>query len=142
MTAKKVRVGVNGYGVIGKRVADAVRLQPDMELAGIADVSYDYRIQVAVGRGYPVYASQAEKRAEMEAAGLAVAGTLTDLLRQVDVIVDCTPKGVGARNQPAYQAARVKAIWQGGEHHALAGYSFVAQVNYAGACTRCTAGAG
>lgn len=32
----KVRVAVNGYGVIGKRVADAVALQEDMALAGVA----------------------------------------------------------------------------------------------------------
>ncbi len=44
--AGKTRVSVNGYGVIGKRVADAVRVQPDMELAGIADVVYDYRVRV------------------------------------------------------------------------------------------------
>ena len=31
----KVRVAVNGYGVIGKRVADAVALQEDMALARI-----------------------------------------------------------------------------------------------------------
>lgn len=29
----RIRLAVNGYGVIGKRVADAVRLMPDMELA-------------------------------------------------------------------------------------------------------------
>lgn len=43
----KVRVAVNGYGVIGKRVADAVALQEDMALAGVADVVHDYRLQVA-----------------------------------------------------------------------------------------------
>jgi glyceraldehyde-3-phosphate dehydrogenase (NAD(P)) len=32
-------VAVNGYGVIGKRVADAVVLQDDMQLAGVADVT-------------------------------------------------------------------------------------------------------
>lgn len=48
----RVRVAVNGYGVIGKRVADAVALQEDMELAGVADVVSDHRIQVAVSRGY------------------------------------------------------------------------------------------
>lgn len=31
---ERIRVAVNGYGVIGKRVADAVALQPDMTLAG------------------------------------------------------------------------------------------------------------
>jgi glyceraldehyde-3-phosphate dehydrogenase (NAD(P)+) (phosphorylating) len=30
-------VAVNGYGVIGKRVADAVRSQPDIELAGVPE---------------------------------------------------------------------------------------------------------
>jgi glyceraldehyde-3-phosphate dehydrogenase (NAD(P)) len=33
---KTTRVAVNGYGVIGKRVADAVAQQDDMELAGVA----------------------------------------------------------------------------------------------------------
>ena len=136
MADKPVRVAVNGYGVIGKRVADAVALQDDMELVGIADVVYDYRIKIAVERGYPIYASVPEKRAEMEAAGIPVAGTIDDLVKQVDIVADCTPKGIGAKNKGTYQAAGVKAIWQGGERHELAGYSFVAQVNYAGALNR------
>lgn len=136
MENNKARVAVNGYGVIGKRVADAVTLQEDMQLVGIADVVFDYRIRVAVERGYPIYASIPEKRAEMEAAGIPVRGVLDDLLQQVDVVVDCTPKGIGARNKDVYQSAGVKAIWQGGEKHELAGYSFVAQVNYEGALNR------
>ena len=32
----KIRVGVNGYGVIGRRIADAVTLRDDMELVGVA----------------------------------------------------------------------------------------------------------
>ncbi len=134
--SRKVRVGVNGYGVIGKRVADAVALQEDMELAGISDVTYDYRMRVAAEREYPIYASAPEKRGEMEQARIPVAGTLEDLLKQVDVVVDCTPKGIGARNKPIYEQAGVKAIFQGGEKHELAGYSFTAQVNYAGALNR------
>ena len=136
MASKQARVAVNGYGVIGKRVADAVALQDDMQLVGVADVVSDYRIKVAVERGYPIYASLAETRAEMEAAGIPLAGSLDDLLRQVDVVVDCSPKRIGAQNKDRYQAAGVKAIWQGGEPHELAGYSFVAQANYAGAIGR------
>ena len=132
----RVRVAVNGYGVIGKRVADAVALQEDMELAGVADVVSDHRIQVAVSRGYPVYASTPAGRAAMQAAGVPVAGTLDELLAQVDVVVDCTPKKVGAENRERYRAAGVRSIWQGGEKHEVAGYSFVAQVNYAGALRR------
>lgn len=134
--ADKVRVAVNGYGVIGKRVADAVTFQDDMELVGVSDVVYDYRIRVAVERGYPVYASVPESRAEMEAAGIPVAGGLEDLLRRVDVVVDCAPKKIAARNKERYEAAGVKGIFQGGEKHELTGYSFVAQVNYEGAVGR------
>ena len=125
-----VKVAVNGYGVIGKRVADAVVLQPDMELVGIADVARDYRIQLASGRGYPIYGATQEAVTAMREAGLEPAGGLEKLLRKVDVVVDAAPKRVGAANKAAYQAAGVKAIFQGGEEHELAGTSFVAQANY------------
>lgn len=133
---KKVRVAVNGYGVIGKRVADAVALQDDMTVVGVADVVADYRIRLAVERGYPVFASAPERRGDMESAAIPVAGTLDELIRQADVVVDCAPKKIGAANKARYVAAGVKAIFQGGEKHELAGYSFVAQVNYAGALNR------
>ena len=136
MTTGKARVAVNGYGVIGKRVADAVVLQDDMELVGVADVVTDYRLRVAVERGYPVYAATPEAAGAMQAAGITVAGTLDELLGQVDVVVDCTPKKLGAQNRPRYREAGVKSIWQGGEKHEVAGYSFVAQVNYEGALGR------
>lgn len=131
-----IRVAVNGYGVIGKRVADAVALQDDMQLVGVADVVSDYRIRVAVERGYAVYAAAAERTGDMEAAGVPIAGSLDELLSRTDVVVDCTPKGVAARNRERYRAAGVKSVWQGGEKHEIAGYSFVAQVNYAGALNR------
>jgi glyceraldehyde-3-phosphate dehydrogenase (NAD(P)) len=109
MANKNVRVAVNGYGVIGKRVADAVRLQPDMELIGVADVVSDYRVKAAVVLGLPIYASLPEKVDEMKAAGIPMAGTLDDLLAQVDVVVDATPKGIGAMNLERYRAGGVKA---------------------------------
>ena len=135
-SSRPVRVAVNGYGVIGKRVADAIALQDDMELVGIADVVTDYRIRVAVERGYDIYAAMGDARREMEGLGIPVSGGLEDLLGRIDVAVDCTPKKIGAQNRPKYQAAKVKSIWQGGEKHEVAGYSFVAQVNYAGAVGR------
>jgi glyceraldehyde-3-phosphate dehydrogenase (NAD(P)) len=89
-----------------------------------------------VVHGLPVYASLAEKADEMQAAGIPIKGTLDDLLAQVDAVVDCTPKGIGAKNLALYQAAGVKAIYQGGEKHTLTGHSFVAQANYASALGR------
>ena len=40
-TATPIRVAVNGYCVIGKRVAAAVLHQDDMSLSGISDVVTD-----------------------------------------------------------------------------------------------------
>jgi glyceraldehyde-3-phosphate dehydrogenase (NAD(P)) len=131
-----VRVAVNGYGVIGKRVADAVRVQPDMELVGISDVVSDYRVQTGAVLDLPIYASLPEKAGEMKDAGIPVEGTLHDLLDQIDVIVDCTPKGIGAKNLDHYREHAVKAIFQGGEKHSLTSHSFVAQANYATALGR------
>lgn len=130
MNNKKIRVAINGYGVIGKRVADAVRLQPDMELVGVGDVVSDYRVKTAVLLNIPIYASLPEKAGEMEAAGIPIVGTLDELLAQVDVVVDCTPKGIGAKNLVHYREVGVKAVYQGGEKHSLTGHSFVAQANY------------
>lgn len=131
----KTRVAVNGYGVIGKRVADAVLLQPDMELIGIADIITDWRIRAAAGR-FPLFASTAEARDSMGQAGLALSGDLDDLLAQADVVVDATPKHVAAGNLPRYRAAGVKVILQGGESHDTTGHSFVAQANYDSALGR------
>jgi glyceraldehyde-3-phosphate dehydrogenase (NAD(P)) len=132
----RVRVAINGYGVIGKRVADAVSAQDDMEIVGVADVTADYRLRVAVERGFAVHAAHPDRRETMAAAGIPIAGTLDDLLARADVVVDCTPKKIGAANRPAYERAGVRAIFQGGEKHDLTGLSFVAQVNYAAALER------
>lgn len=113
MSKPSVRVAVNGYGVIGKRVADAVMLQDDMELVGVCDVISDYRIRLAVERGYPVYAATSEAGEAMSAESIPIAGGLEDLLAEVDVVVDCTPKKVGAQNRPMYQQRGLKSIWQG-----------------------------
>lgn len=136
MSHHKVRVAVNGYGVIGKRIADAVVAQPDMELVGVADVVTDWRIKVAREKGYPLYAATAQALDNLRATGITAAGTLDDLLGKVDIVADATPKQIAGKNFERYRAVGVKAIFQGGEKHALTGHSFVAQANYATALGR------
>jgi glyceraldehyde-3-phosphate dehydrogenase (NAD(P)) len=136
MNDRRIRVAVNGYGVIGKRVADAVRVQPDMELVGVSDIVSDYRVQAGAVLGLPIFASLSDKVDEMKAAGIPVEGTLHDLLEGVDAVVDCTPKGIGAKNLAYYREHGVKAVYQGGEKHSLTGHSFVAQANYQSAIGR------
>jgi glyceraldehyde-3-phosphate dehydrogenase (NAD(P)+) (phosphorylating) len=128
--SRRVRVGVNGYGVIGKRVADAIVMQDDMDLEGVTYNHFDYRIRVAAERAYPIYACSHDRMLRDRESGVRIHGTLDDLIPQVDVMVDCTAKGIGAANKSAYEKAGIKAIFQGGEKHELAGVSFTAQVNY------------
>src|SRR5256884_1146265 len=123
------KIGINGYGTIGKRVADAVAAQDDMRLAGVAKTKPDFEAKLAVRKGYAVYAANKDALAKFEKAGIKAAGILDDLVREVDLVVDCTPEDSGYK--PLYEKAGVKAIWQGGEEHSLTNLSFNAAANYA-----------
>ena len=122
-----IRVGVNGYGTIGKRVADAVAAQPDMELVGVTKTSPNYGAEAAVRRGYDLYAAVDDRIDEFEDSELSVAGTLSDLLDAIDVVVDCSPSGIGERNRPRYDAHDTLAVFQGGEDASVADESFNAR---------------
>ncbi|NNK63896.1 MAG: type II glyceraldehyde-3-phosphate dehydrogenase [Gemmatimonadetes bacterium] len=134
--ADPIRVAVSGYGVIGKRVADAVDAQPDMALVGVADVATDWRIAVARRKGYAVFGATQGAMEKMAQTGLDPAGGLDDLVVDSDVVVDCTPKGVAASNAERYRRLGVPFIVQGGEKHSVTGHSFSAESNYASAVGR------
>lgn len=130
MVKKIAKVGVVGYGIIGKRVADAVAAQSDMTLVGVADIISDVRLRIAKERGYPIYCSVPDFEPSMTAAGFEVVGFLDDLVKQVDTIIDCTPSGVPAKNMPLYERENVKMLVHGGEKHSLTGRSFSTFGNY------------
>ena len=95
----RIKVGVNGYGVIGKRVADAVHAQPDMQLTGVADIVTDWRIQSAVPR-LPVFAATPDAHSGMVDTGIRPEGTLDDLLAQLDErVIEAERKLAEAREQ-------------------------------------------
>lgn len=125
----KAKIAVNGYGTIGKRVADAVKAQDDMEIIGVSKTRPNYEAIVAQQLGYDIYAPAANLEA-FEKAGVPTAGTIEEMVEKADLVVDCTPGGVGEQNKPMYEKAGVKAIWQGGESHPIAGFSFNAVCNY------------
>ena len=123
-------IAVIGYGVIGKRVADAINVQDDMNLVGVCDVISDWRIQNAVRKEYEIYAATDEAEKQMEAFGISVKGNMQDLLNKVDLVVDCTPKNIAANNVEIYKKQGIKFILQGGEKHQTTGHSFSAENNY------------
>jgi len=125
-----IRVAINGYGTIGKRVADAVAAQKDMKVVGVSKTRPNAEAFVAKQRGYPLFIADISKKAAFEKAGLAVAGSVEDMCKLADVVVDATPGKIGATNKPLYEKLGVRAVWQGGEEHELAGFSFNSSCNY------------
>ena len=134
-----IKVAVNGYGTIGKRVADAVAAQPDMEIIGVSKTKPGAEAFVALERGYPLYIADISKKEAFEKAGIPVAGSVEEMVQKADIVVDATPGGVGVSNKELYAKYQKKAIWQGGEDHEVAGFSFNSSCNYAEALGRDTA---
>lgn len=125
----KIKVAVNGYGTIGKRVAYAVSKQDDMEVVGVAKTRPTFEARDAATRGFPIYVP-ADSVEAFAKAGIDTAGTIDDMIQAADIIVDCTPGTVGPEYKAKYQAAGKKAIFQGGEEHGLTGLSFNSTANY------------
>lgn len=112
----KVRVAVSGFGTIGKRVAEAVSKQEDMEIVGISEIAPTIAVRAnAVRTKFPLYCAVQDRIPLLEEANLKVKGTLSDLLEKVDIVVDACPPGIGAKNKVLYQKAGVKGIFEGGE---------------------------
>jgi len=131
----KIKVGIVGYGTIGKRVAWAVSKQPDMEVSGVVKTKPNWEVYSAIKKGYQIYTPKKSMEA-FRKKGIDVSGTLEDLLKEVDVIVDATPGGTGAKNKPLYDKYGVKQVFQGGEQADLCEVSFNALVNYEQALNR------
>ena len=128
----KVKVGVAGYGVIGNRVAGGVVLQDDMELIGVADIAPTLAVRALKERGmpFPLFAAVPGSEKALSEAGIPVAGSFDDLLGEVDIMLDASPGGIGAKNKEHYVRAGVKAVFQGGESAEIADVFFHGTANY------------
>lgn len=131
-----VKIIVAGVGTIGKRVAEAVEKQDDMELYGVADVSQTGGLRTVLSEegplhGTPLYASNEDGREQLEEQGFYVEGLLEEQLDEVDLVVDCTPPGIDKKNKEnMYDPHDVKAIFQGGAADSIADVKFNADANY------------
>jgi glyceraldehyde-3-phosphate dehydrogenase (NAD(P)) len=132
----KAKVAINGYGTVGKRVADAVAVQDDMEVVGVVKTRPSFDALIALEKGFTLYTATKENLEEFKKSKIEVGGTLEELLDKADIVVDCTPDGIGEKNKLLYEKAGIKAIWQGGEEHEIAGFSFNAFANYDAAIGR------
>jgi glyceraldehyde-3-phosphate dehydrogenase (NAD(P)) len=131
-----VKVVVNGVGTIGKRVAEAVQKQDDMELYGLSDVSAGQGLRTLLStegelHGTSLYASNEDGREQLEEDGMIVEGLLENQFDEVDLVVDCTPPGIDEANKEnLYEPNDIKAIFQGGAPDDIAEVKFNADANY------------
>ena len=123
-----INVCVNGYGTIGKRVADAIRKHEKLNLVGVAKYSPDQDAKLAKMQGINVYVPK-ESSANFESKGIEIDGTVDEMLEQSSTVVDASPDGVGTKNKQMYASKEKKAIFQGGEKEDT-GFSFNARSNF------------
>lgn len=118
-----ISVGISGFGTVGRRVANAIVHQEDMTVSGVAKTSPSATAREAEKK-YGLYGVKKEHSERIQNSGFEVSGTLDDLCEKSDVIIDCSPSGVGKKNKPIYQEHGVKTIYQGGEKSEIADESY------------------
>ncbi|MCD4740247.1 type II glyceraldehyde-3-phosphate dehydrogenase [archaeon] len=128
-----LKIGINGYGTIGRRLAHAIAKQDDMKVVGAAKTRPDFKAMDAVNRGVPLYCSVPGNESKFKEAGMELAGSLEDLLSSIDLVIDCAPSKMGLENKALYEKHGLKMMFQGGEKSSTAEVSFNAQNNYADA---------
>ncbi len=128
----KPKVAVVGYGTIGQRLADGVARQKDMELVGISDVAPTLALRALKEKGMPydLYCAIPDNTPLLEEVGIPVTGTLPELLKKVDIVLDATSAGIGQKNKELYKKYNLKAIFQGGEKNEVADVFFHGYANY------------
>ncbi len=88
-----------------------------MELIGVADIAPTLAVRALAERGmpFPMFAAAPGSETSLGDAGVPVSGGFDDLIGSVDIMLDAAPGGIGAKNKVKYEAAGIKAVFQGGE---------------------------
>lgn len=130
----RIKIFINGYGNIGRRLATAISSDKDLELVGIAKYSLDNRINEALEKGYNIYVPETLLQ-QFKDNKYPVAGTILDAINACDLVIDAAKEGIGYTNRKNYyEPNRKPAIFQGGEERygeqAVADMIHNSRVNY------------
>jgi glyceraldehyde-3-phosphate dehydrogenase (NAD(P)) len=110
-----VKVFINGYGNIGRRLATAISKDKSINLVGIAKYSADEKTIEAINKGYNIFVPK-ELKKEFQEKNYKVTGTVEEAIEQSDIVIDAAKEGLGFLNKKKYyQPLNKKAIFQGGE---------------------------
>jgi glyceraldehyde-3-phosphate dehydrogenase (NAD(P)) len=124
-----VKVAVNGYGTIGKRIASAILKNSDFHLVGVAKYTPDYKTIIAAKQGIRIFVPRDEAEA-FKSLGIEPEGYVDYLFEEAELIYDASPGGQGAKNKELYIKYRKPAVFQGGEDPSVAEISYSTLCNY------------
>ncbi len=126
-------VCVNGYGTIGKRVADVLAKHPEIKFVGVSKFTPDADARIAVSKNIRIF-SPKENMEAFAKAGIKIEGSVEDMLAASEVVIDASPDKKGVKNRDELYAPKNKcAIFQGGEKEDIAEVSFNARSNFTAA---------
>ena len=109
------KVFINGYGIIGSRLASAISKDNETKLVGIAKYSPDEKTLDAVNRGYRVFVPN-KLITLFKKNNFDIAGSIEEAVAQSDLVIDASSEGNGYKNKiKYYEPMEKKAIFQGGE---------------------------
>lgn len=129
-----VKLFINGYGNIGRRLATAFNLDKQVNLIGIAKYSADERAKEAVSKGYKIFIPQSIEK-DFNNKKLEFSGYIEEAIEQSDIVIDASKEGLGFENKQKYYVPMKKmAIFQGGEdregRYSVADIIHNSRVNY------------
>ncbi|MFL6477129.1 MAG: type II glyceraldehyde-3-phosphate dehydrogenase [Nitrososphaera sp.] len=110
-----VRVFINGYGNIGRRLASSLVLDKEIQLVGVAKYSIDDKVKEALENRYDVYVPR-KMIGNFKEQGYKVTGSINEAVEQCDLVIDAAKEGMGFDNKKnLYEPNNKPAIFQGGE---------------------------
>ncbi len=110
-----VKLFINGYGNIGRRLATAFNLDSQVDLVGIAKYKADERAKEAILKGYNIFIPQSLEQ-EFKNNKMEFTGFIEEAIKKSDIVIDASKEGLGFNNkQKFYLPMKKRAIFQGGE---------------------------
>jgi glyceraldehyde-3-phosphate dehydrogenase (NAD(P)) len=110
-----VRIFINGFGNIGRRIASALATDKEFQFIGIAKYTPDEEIKKAYEQNFDVFVPE-ENLQDFKKMSYDVAGTVKEAIQRSDIVIDAAKDGRGYDNKMKYYMPMSKpAIFQGGE---------------------------
>lgn len=112
MVKQPVKVFVNGYGNIGRRLASALSKDSDIRFLGIGKYTVDAQILKDLENKFDIYVPENL----VETYKNTVAGSIKEAVSECDLVIDAAKEGDGYMNKiKLYEPMKKPAIFQGGE---------------------------